>query len=149
TTLAADPAALGLDLRLGEAATALDGGVLLTDRGEHAFDALVLATGSVPMGLPGIGGRRVLRPLDDASALPGAPSPRSPLAGGRAGGGGGRVDRRRARHHRPAARLPGHRRRGGGEPAGRGARARGGVGDGAVVRRGRGGPAAGPAGGVR
>ncbi|HSS90307.1 MAG TPA: FAD-dependent oxidoreductase, partial [Streptosporangiaceae bacterium] len=44
TSLAADPAALGLDLRLGEAATGLDGRVLVTDRGEHAFDALVLAT---------------------------------------------------------------------------------------------------------
>src|SRR5262245_25644477 len=69
TTLAADPAALGLDLRLGEAATGLDGGVLLTDRGEHAFDALVLATGSVPVGLPGNGGQRFLRPFDDARAL--------------------------------------------------------------------------------
>ena len=38
TTLAADPAALGLDLRLDEAATGVDGGVLLTDRAEYPFD---------------------------------------------------------------------------------------------------------------
>jgi 3-phenylpropionate/trans-cinnamate dioxygenase ferredoxin reductase subunit len=66
TTLAADPAALGLDLRLGEAATGLGEAVLLTDRGEHAFDALVVATGASPAGLPGSGRQRFLRTLDDA-----------------------------------------------------------------------------------
>ena len=80
TTLAADPAALGLDLRLGEAATGLDGGVLLTDRGEHAFDALVLATGAVPVGLPGGGGQRFLRTFDDARALRDALRPGTRLA---------------------------------------------------------------------
>src|SRR2546430_2042240 len=80
TTLAADPAALGLDLRLGETATGLDGGVLLTDRGEHAFDALVLATGSVPVGLPGDGGQRFLRTFDDARALRDALLPGTRLA---------------------------------------------------------------------
>jgi 3-phenylpropionate/trans-cinnamate dioxygenase ferredoxin reductase component len=68
TTLAADPVALGLDLRLGEAATGLDPGVLRTDRGEHPFDALVVATGAAPVGLPGRGGR-FLRTFDDACAL--------------------------------------------------------------------------------
>src|SRR5262249_61203277 len=65
TALAADPVALGLDLRLGEAATGLEfrqgkaatgpesgqgeaatgvgGGGLLADPGGHAFDALVVA----------------------------------------------------------------------------------------------------------
>jgi NADPH-dependent 2,4-dienoyl-CoA reductase/sulfur reductase-like enzyme len=80
TTLAADPAALALDLRLGEAATGLDGGVLLTDRGEHAFDALVLATGATPVGLPGGGGQRFLRTFDDARALRDALRPGTRLA---------------------------------------------------------------------
>jgi 3-phenylpropionate/trans-cinnamate dioxygenase ferredoxin reductase component len=78
TTLDADPAALGLDARLGETATAVDldgvdldrpGGVLRTDRGEHRFDQLVLATGAQPVALPGPGPQRFLRTLDDALAL--------------------------------------------------------------------------------
>ena len=69
TTLAADPAALGLDLRLDEAATGVDGGVLLSDRAEYPFDALVVATGATPVGLPGDGGQRFLRTFDDARAL--------------------------------------------------------------------------------
>jgi len=80
TTLAADPAALGLDLRLGEAATGLDGGVLRTDRGEHAFDALVVATGAVPVGLPGSGRQRFLRTFDEARALRDALLPGTRLA---------------------------------------------------------------------
>ena len=66
TTLAADPAALGLDLRLDEAATGLGEAVLRTGRGEYAFDALVVATGASPIGLPGNGRQRFLRTLDDA-----------------------------------------------------------------------------------
>jgi 3-phenylpropionate/trans-cinnamate dioxygenase ferredoxin reductase component len=80
TTLAADPEALGLDLRLGEAATGLDGGVLRTDRREHAFDALVVATGAAPVSLPGRGGRRFLRTFDDAWALRDALLPGARLA---------------------------------------------------------------------
>jgi 3-phenylpropionate/trans-cinnamate dioxygenase ferredoxin reductase subunit len=102
TSLAADPVALGLDLRLGEAATGLEfrqgkaatgpesgqgeaatgvgGGVLLTDRGEHAFDALVVATGAAPVGLPGNGGQRFLRTFDDAWALRDALRPGTRLA---------------------------------------------------------------------
>jgi 3-phenylpropionate/trans-cinnamate dioxygenase ferredoxin reductase component len=80
TTLAADPAALGMDLRLAEAATGLDGGVLRTDRGEHAFDALVLATGAAPVGLPGSGGQQFLRTFDDACALREALRPGTRLA---------------------------------------------------------------------
>jgi 3-phenylpropionate/trans-cinnamate dioxygenase ferredoxin reductase subunit len=76
TTLRDDVAALGVRLRLGESATGLDGGtggqaggVLRTDRGEHGFDRLVLATGAVPVALPGPGPQRFLRTLDDALAL--------------------------------------------------------------------------------
>ncbi|HEY6274776.1 MAG TPA: FAD-dependent oxidoreductase [Streptosporangiaceae bacterium] len=69
TSLAADPAALRLDLRLGEPATSLDAGVLRTGQGEYRFDALVLATGAAPLRLPGSGRQRVLRTFDDAWAL--------------------------------------------------------------------------------
>ncbi|WP_328416261.1 FAD-dependent oxidoreductase [Streptomyces violaceus] len=64
--------ALGLDLRLGSAATGLD----LTDRtvcladGEQVpYDGLIVATGVRPRRLPGDGGAHVLRTLDDALAL--------------------------------------------------------------------------------
>jgi 3-phenylpropionate/trans-cinnamate dioxygenase ferredoxin reductase component len=80
TSLAADPVALGLDLRLGEAATGLDGGVLRTDRGEYAFDALVVTTGAAPVGLPGRGGQRFLRTFDDAWAIRAALRPGTRLA---------------------------------------------------------------------
>src|SRR5215472_12228986 len=80
TTLAADPAALGLDLRLDEAATGVDGGVLRTDRAEYPFDALVVATGASPVGLPGGGGQRFLRTFDDACELREALLPGTRLA---------------------------------------------------------------------
>jgi 3-phenylpropionate/trans-cinnamate dioxygenase ferredoxin reductase subunit len=54
--------------------------VLRTDRGEHAFDALVLATGSVPVGLPGSGGQRFLRTFGDARAVRDALRPGTRLA---------------------------------------------------------------------
>ena len=69
TTLREDVQTLGLELRLGEPATGLDDGVLRTDRGEHRFDRLVLATGATPVALPGQGGQRFLRTMDDALAL--------------------------------------------------------------------------------
>jgi 3-phenylpropionate/trans-cinnamate dioxygenase ferredoxin reductase subunit len=69
TTLAADLAALDVEIRLGETAQGLHDGVLRTDRGEHPFGALVLATGAAPVRLPGRGPQRVLRTLDDALAL--------------------------------------------------------------------------------
>jgi len=80
TTLAADPVALGLDLRLGETATGLDSGVLRTDRGEHPFDVLVVATGAAPVGLPGSSGQRFLRTFDEACALRDALRPGTRLA---------------------------------------------------------------------
>src|SRR5262249_57725513 len=48
TSLRADMTALGVDLRLGEAATALGDGVLGTDRAEYGFDALAVATRARP-----------------------------------------------------------------------------------------------------
>jgi NADPH-dependent 2,4-dienoyl-CoA reductase/sulfur reductase-like enzyme len=69
TTLRHDLSALGADVRLGEPATGLADGVLRTGRGEYPFDRLVLATGAVPMPLPGPGPQRMLRTLDDALFL--------------------------------------------------------------------------------
>ena len=80
TTLRDDLAALGVQLRLGETATGFEpaagdsagrlrGGILRTDRGEHRYDRLVLATGAAPVALPGTGPQRFLRTLDDALAL--------------------------------------------------------------------------------
>ncbi|HET6187761.1 MAG TPA: FAD-dependent oxidoreductase [Trebonia sp.] len=42
---------------------------LITNRDKYAFDHLVIATGSVPVTLPGPGPQRVLRTYDDALAL--------------------------------------------------------------------------------
>jgi NADPH-dependent 2,4-dienoyl-CoA reductase/sulfur reductase-like enzyme len=69
TSLRADLDSLGIDARLAETATALRPGVVSTDAGDHPFDALVLATGAVPIRLPGPGPQSVLRTLDDALAL--------------------------------------------------------------------------------
>ncbi len=71
TTLDADFATLGVRLRLGETAVRVadDDDTVLTDRGAHRFDRLVLATGSVPIGLPGGGPQRFLRTIDDARSL--------------------------------------------------------------------------------
>jgi len=75
TSLDADAAALGLELRLGESAVALAGlgesagGVLRTSQGEYRFDRLIVTTGATPVRLPGPGPQRVLRSLDDALQL--------------------------------------------------------------------------------
>ncbi|WP_030997608.1 NAD(P)/FAD-dependent oxidoreductase [Streptomyces sp. NRRL F-5630] len=66
--------ALGLDLRLGTAATALSQSartVTLTDGEDLAWDAVLIATGVRPRRLPwcGLPGTHVLRHLDDALAL--------------------------------------------------------------------------------
>ncbi len=70
----ADLDALGLELRLGTAATGLDLAgrtVQLADGARVPYDGLVIATGVRPRRLPGDGGERahVLRTLDDALAL--------------------------------------------------------------------------------
>jgi 3-phenylpropionate/trans-cinnamate dioxygenase ferredoxin reductase component len=80
TSLRADMTALGVDLRLGEAATGLHDGVLGTDRAEYGFDALVVATGATPVRLPGPGPQRVLRTFDHAAALRSALRPGLKLA---------------------------------------------------------------------
>jgi 3-phenylpropionate/trans-cinnamate dioxygenase ferredoxin reductase component len=80
TSLRADLTALGVDLRLGEAATGLRDGVLGTDRAEYGFAALVVTTGATPVRLPGPGRQRVLRTFDDAAALRSALRPGLKLA---------------------------------------------------------------------
>ncbi len=67
-SLKADFAALGVDFRPDEAATGL-GDELVTSRGAYPFDHLVLATGLLPVALPGDGRQRFLRTYDDALAL--------------------------------------------------------------------------------
>jgi NADPH-dependent 2,4-dienoyl-CoA reductase/sulfur reductase-like enzyme len=68
-TLKADFGALRVVPRLGEAATGLAGDALLTSHGEYPFDRLVVATGALPVALPGTGRQRFLRTYDDALEL--------------------------------------------------------------------------------
>ena len=86
-SLNADFASLDVDFRPGETAVALEvpapaaspaaalssgparESALITERDKYPFDHLVLATGSVPVTLPGPGPQRVLRTYDDALAL--------------------------------------------------------------------------------
>ena len=58
TGLRPDLEALAIDLRLGETAVELGDRVLLTDAARYEWDALVLATGAVPVRLPGDGPQR-------------------------------------------------------------------------------------------
>ncbi len=69
TSLETDAAALGLQLRLGEAAIGLDERVVRTERGEYGFDRLIVATGAAPVLLPGPGRQHVLRTVDDALTI--------------------------------------------------------------------------------
>lgn len=70
-------AELGLDLRLGVRARALDASarrIALSDGSELEYDGLVIATGAVARALPfdaGLSGVHVLRTLDDALAIAG------------------------------------------------------------------------------
>ena len=68
-SLRADFGALDVDFRPDEAATRLDAEVLLTTRGKYPFDHLALATGALPVKLPGDGRQRFQRSYDDALAL--------------------------------------------------------------------------------
>ena len=68
-SLRADFGALDVDFRPAEAATGLEDGALVTERGSYPFDHLVLATGALPVALPGTGRQRFLRTYDDALAL--------------------------------------------------------------------------------
>jgi NADPH-dependent 2,4-dienoyl-CoA reductase/sulfur reductase-like enzyme len=78
-SLQADFAALDVGFRPDEAATGL-GEALVTDHGTHPFDHLVLATGALPVTLPGEGRQRTLRTYDDALALRGLLRPGLRLA---------------------------------------------------------------------
>jgi len=71
TTLSADFTALGVDLHLGEPATALDlaAARVRTDTGEYPYDRLVVVTGAMPIVLPGPGRQRFLRTHEDALEL--------------------------------------------------------------------------------
>jgi 3-phenylpropionate/trans-cinnamate dioxygenase ferredoxin reductase component len=80
TTLDADFGALGVEFRVAETAMGLADGALLTDRGVHPFDRLVVATGAVPAALPGDGAQRFLRTIDDARSLRGLLRPGLRLA---------------------------------------------------------------------
>ena len=81
-SLRADFAVLEVDFRPGEAARGLDladdplaapdrspRGALVTHHDKYPFDCLVLATGALPVALPGPGRQRFLRSYDDALAL--------------------------------------------------------------------------------
>jgi 3-phenylpropionate/trans-cinnamate dioxygenase ferredoxin reductase subunit len=82
-SLHADFTALDVDFRPGEAATGLEArdaapignpwrardAALITNHGKYSFDHLVVATGAVPVALPGPGRQRFLRTYDDALAL--------------------------------------------------------------------------------
>jgi 3-phenylpropionate/trans-cinnamate dioxygenase ferredoxin reductase subunit len=68
-SLHADFAALDVGFHPDEAATELDAATLVTTRGKYGFDHLVLATGALPVALPGDGRQRFLRSYDDALAL--------------------------------------------------------------------------------
>jgi 3-phenylpropionate/trans-cinnamate dioxygenase ferredoxin reductase component len=89
--LQADFASLDVDFRPGETAVALEApapaagdaappgpaapapaardAAVITDRDKYVYDNLILATGSVPLALPGPGPQRFLRTYDDALAL--------------------------------------------------------------------------------
>jgi 3-phenylpropionate/trans-cinnamate dioxygenase ferredoxin reductase subunit len=67
-SLKADFVALDVDFRPDEAAAGLSD-ELVTSRGAYPFDHLVLATGALPVALPGDGRQRFLRTYDDALAL--------------------------------------------------------------------------------
>lgn len=69
TSLREELDSLGARVRLGERAEQLGPGVVLTDRGEHAFDRLAIATGARPIALPGPGRQRFLRSIEDALEL--------------------------------------------------------------------------------
>jgi 3-phenylpropionate/trans-cinnamate dioxygenase ferredoxin reductase subunit len=68
-SLRADFGALDVDFRPAEVAAGLKDATLLTERGSYPFDHAVLATGALPVALPGTGRQRFLRTYDDALAL--------------------------------------------------------------------------------
>ena len=79
STLEADWPALDVDLRLSTRALSVGDHVLETDRGDLAFDRLVLATGAQPRGLPGAADALTLRTRADALRLRAAIRPEARL----------------------------------------------------------------------
>jgi 3-phenylpropionate/trans-cinnamate dioxygenase ferredoxin reductase subunit len=79
-SLQADFGALEVDFRPGEAATGMDAEALATSRDKYPYDRLILATGALPVALPGPGRQRFLRTYDDALALRGLLRPGLRLA---------------------------------------------------------------------
>jgi 3-phenylpropionate/trans-cinnamate dioxygenase ferredoxin reductase component len=79
-SLRADFGALEVDFLPSETAVAVEATTVVTDRGKHPFDQLVLATGAVPVELPGTGRQRFLRSYDDALVLRGLLRPGLRLA---------------------------------------------------------------------
>ena len=71
TELPFDVVKLDVTARTGTVAVGLDltNRVVRTSSGDQPFDAVVIATGSAPVTLPGTGEQRVLRTIDDALAL--------------------------------------------------------------------------------
>jgi NADPH-dependent 2,4-dienoyl-CoA reductase/sulfur reductase-like enzyme len=71
TTLSPALADLGVTAHLGERAVALDptARVVRTDRAEHGYDDLVVATGADPVRVPGAGDQLLLRTRGDAQRL--------------------------------------------------------------------------------
>ncbi|HET9897142.1 MAG TPA: FAD-dependent oxidoreductase [Streptosporangiaceae bacterium] len=80
TTLREELGSLEATVLLGERAVELLDGAVRTDRAEHAFDRLVIATGARPISLPGPGKQRFLRTADDALGLRAALGPGVRLA---------------------------------------------------------------------
>jgi 3-phenylpropionate/trans-cinnamate dioxygenase ferredoxin reductase component len=85
TSLRADMDSLSVDLRLAERATELACGLVRTvlaggGQAEHAWDALVIATGANPVTLPGGGPQHVLRTVDDALKIRAMLTPGTTLA---------------------------------------------------------------------
>jgi 3-phenylpropionate/trans-cinnamate dioxygenase ferredoxin reductase subunit len=71
TTLPVDLPGLGVQIRLGDAATGLrpDERAVTTVSGEVSYDGLVIATGARPVKLPGEGEQLILRTIEDARLL--------------------------------------------------------------------------------
>jgi NADPH-dependent 2,4-dienoyl-CoA reductase/sulfur reductase-like enzyme len=65
----ADFGAMDVDFRPGEAAVGLADDTVVTNHDKYSFDRLVIATGALPIALPGPGPQRFLRTYDDALAL--------------------------------------------------------------------------------
>ena len=87
-----------VEVLLGRRVVGLRPGELVTDTGTLDYDGLVLATGALPVTLPGDGPQRVLRTIDDARSLRDALKPGMRLAVVGAGWIGAEVATTAAKH---------------------------------------------------